>query len=301
MEINQASRTKKIPIPTNYFFEISNSFIHNILDPIVYVQRRIFISNSLTQPCDRFEYNTIPLLRLEEKETMKNLLSPLAFIVLLAIGISSCKSTKDAVVSTDRAFGIAAVDCIDIPAEDPIDSQVGRFECDGLSISYDYGRYSNPGPITPKEEFRRSFDTYHHIKFFEDRMIDPKVYKIFLDSVQVEEVREKSPKDKLMFDCDPCNTVAALTFMGEQYLYPVTFSQKQLDDKGVTLEERGAFTHKYFIDREGRQAAYITPTKNRFKKKNTLRLTVQESSLAPKEVLRILKSAYIAEPTLNLE
>lgn len=232
---------------------------------------------------------------------MKNIFLTMISMTIMVLGVVSCKSTKTSLADRAIPFGISAIPCKDVPSTDAIDSQVGHLECDGITISYDYGRYANPGPITPKEEFRRSFDTYHHIKFFEDRMIDPKVYKIFLDSVHVEDVRLKTDQDNLMFDCDPCNTVAQLTFMGDLYLYPVTFSEKQLDHKGATLEERGPFLHKYFKDNQGRQVVYISPTKNRFKKKNTLRMTVKESSLAEKEVIQILRSAYISEPTLNLD
>jgi len=103
---------------------------------------------------------------------MKNIFLTMISMTIMVLGVVSCKSTKTSLADRAIPFGISAIPCKDVPSTDAIDSQVGHLECDGITISYDYGRYANPGPITPKEEFRRSFDTYHHIKFFEDRMID---------------------------------------------------------------------------------------------------------------------------------
>jgi len=221
------------------------------------------------------------------------------FLFFFAIGFffNSCKTQKglDSSGFQNEFLGIKDMECVETINPNAIDSKVGTIDCGDISFNYDYGKYSNVGPITAKEEFRRSFDTYHHIKFFEFRMIDPKVYKIFLDSIQVIDVRRKKPDDKLFFDCDPCNTTAEITFMGETYYYPVTLSEDQLNMKGFTctFEEKGGMVYKYFQVENSLPGLFITPKKNRYKKKNTLSLIVTETTLSKEEVDQILKSVYL--------
>ena len=99
--------------------------------------------------------------------------------------IGGCKTNKSITENgfENDFFGIKMLSCVDIVNDNAIDSKLGTLECRDISFDYDFGPFSYPGPLTPEEEFTRSFDTYHHVKFFEDRLIDPKVYKIFLDSV----------------------------------------------------------------------------------------------------------------------
>lgn len=223
--------------------------------------------------------------------------STLPFIVLLALLFCACKTQKslDKNGFNNDFLGIDGIKCTDTKNPDAIDSQIGTIDCNDISFSYDYGKFSYSGPLTPKEEFLRTFDTYHHIKFFENRMIDPKVYKIFLDSVQAVDVRRKKDTDKLLFQCDPCNTIAELTFLGETYFYPLTLSEDQMDMKGYScsFEERGAYIYKYFqVDNE-LPGLYITPKKNRYKTKNTLSLMVTNSSLSTEKIYDILQSVYL--------
>lgn len=222
---------------------------------------------------------------------------PLAVLLILGLMIISCKTKKP--IPSDGFqnpyFGIKSLQCTDTKSPDAIDSQVGTLDCGTISFTYDFGRFSNPGPLTPKEEFRRTFDTYHHTKFFEDRMIDPKVYKIFLDSVDVIDVRRKSADDKLMFPCAPCNTTAEVTFKGDTYYYPLTLNEKQLDmeDFTCTFEERGSLVYKYFQKDNDYPGLYITPKQNRFKTKNTLSLRVSNTSLTTEEINNIFKQVYL--------
>ena len=162
----------------------------------------------------------------------KSALAFLTFTLMIVI-FGACKTNKSIAPKgfKNDFMGIEGFKCSDIPSPDAIDSRVGTIQCDEISFTYDYGNFSNPGPLTPKEEFTRAFDTYHHVKFFENRMIDPKVYRIFLDSVQVVDVSRKKASDSLMFSCDPCNATAQLTFMGETYYYPLTLSENQLNMK----------------------------------------------------------------------
>ena len=223
----------------------------------------------------------------------------LALLLILSLGLCciACKTQKNLTSNgfQNEFFGIKGLECIETKSPDAIDSQVGTIDCDNISFTYDYGLYGYQGPITPKEEFRRSFDTYHHIKFFEDRMIDPKVYKIFLDSVKVIDVRRKMPGVKHMFKCDPCNTTAEITFKGDTYFYPLTLSEKQLNMEGFTcsFKEENGFVYKYFQEENALPGVYIGPIKNRYKNKNTLSLMVSKTTLSKKEVDQILKNVYL--------
>jgi len=241
------------------------------------------------------------VIALKTKHMNSNLRTDFAFVFILLIGmiIGSCKTQKSMSAEgfQNEYFGIKGLKCTDTKSPDAIDSQVGTLDCETISFTYDFGPFSNPGPLTPEEEFRRTFDTYHHNKFFENRMIDPKVYKIFLDSVKVIDVDRKKEDDRLLIECKPCNAVAEITFLGETYFYPFTLSERQLNMEGFTcsFEERGEFVYKYFQEDDGLPGLYITPKKNRFKSKNTLSLITKETTLTIDEVQQLLRMAYIVE------
>lgn len=213
--------------------------------------------------------------------------------------IVGCKTKKNvaAVTYADGGFTLGERVCKDMAGQG-MDSRVGTLECSDVTFYYDYGRYSNSGPMTIEEDFRQSFDTYHHTKFFEDRMIDPKVNKLFLDSVQVIDVRAKADEG-LMFPCDPCNAVAEVTFKGDTYYYPFTLSAQQLSDRGFDAEIYviGQNTYKIYQEVEQNPGLYVTPTRNRFRKKDCLSLTVKETNLSAKEITTILKSVRLVSPT----
>lgn len=218
-------------------------------------------------------------------------------LLLIIISVFACKSKKalqDSSFENDF-FGIASIACEELVSPNTIDSKAGTLKCPQIELSYDYGLYGYSGPTTPEEEFRNAFDAYHHKKFFENRMIDPKVYKIFLDSVQVIIVRKKKAEDHLIIDCEPCNSTAEITFLGETYYYPVTLNEKQLDREGyeVRFEERGDFIYKFFKETKGNYGLFLSPKKNRFKKKNTLSVIVQSSSLDAVKTDQILASIYL--------
>ncbi len=229
-----------------------------------------------------------------------NLKSKLIFsLILIGLIFHSCKTQKSIAMDgfkNDFLF-IEGLECVETISPNAIDSRVGTIECATITFTYDYGLYSNPGPITPKEEFRRSFDTYHHIKFFENRMIDPKVYKIFLDSVEVVDVKRKKDTDKLIFDCEPCNATAEITFKGDTYFFPFTMSEKQLDQEGYrcTFEEKGDLIYKYYQEDRAFPGLYIAPKKNRFKKKKTLSLVVTKTTMFGKDVDKVLKGVRLIQ------
>lgn len=232
------------------------------------------------------------------KKMNKTILN-ICYIILFSSLFFACKSIKKDEVTgfENEYFGIKGISCIETVNPDAIDSYVGTLDCGCVTFNYDYGRYSNPGPLTRKEDFRNAFDTYHHIKFFKDRMIDPKVNKLFLDSVQVIDVRRKLKTDELMFDCETCNASAELTFKKDTYLFPFTLSEKQLDNKetGVSFSNKGILQYKYYTDSNSEPALYITPIQNRFKKKKCFALTVNKSECNRDQIDQIIRSVYMKE------
>ncbi|MGK0317190.1 MAG: hypothetical protein ACI86M_003431 [Saprospiraceae bacterium] len=221
-------------------------------------------------------------------------------LILLIPMISACKTVKKDIAKSFETehFGIKGINCEEKVSPDAVDSYVGTLDCGCVTFNYDYGKYSNPGPLTRKEEFRQSFDAYHHIKYFKNRMVDPKVNKLFLDSVRVIDVRRKLDTDLLLFECDPCNAAAVLEFKNDITVFPFTISEKQLDKEEleVSFQERGNLQYKYYTDSEGESAMYVTPIQNRFKKKNCLSLTVANSECASEKVNQIFQAVYMKEP-----
>lgn len=219
---------------------------------------------------------------------------------MIVCTIISCRSTKDDTPKgfENEHFGIKGINCIEKVNPDGIDSYIGTLDCGCVTFNYDYGKYSNPGPLTKKEEFRQSFDAFHHIKYFKYRMVDPKVNKLFLDSVRIIDVRRKLDSDLLLFECDPCNVVAVLEFKKDVSLYPFTISEKQLDKKEleVSFVEKGKLQYKYYKDGNDAHALYMTPIQNRYKKKNCLSLTVANTECNSEKVKQILKAVYMNEP-----
>ncbi len=217
--------------------------------------------------------------------------------------LSSCRTTKDDSSNgfENKYFGIKGADCVEKANPDAIDSYVGTLECGCVTFYYDYGKYSNPGPLTRKEEFRNSFDAYHHIKYFKNRMVDPKVFKLFLDSVYVIDVRPKLDADQLLFECDPCNAIAEIEFKNDVSFYPFTMSKKQLYKREleINFKDRGRLRYKYYSDSESEPAIYVTPIQNRFKKKNCLSLTIANSECDSEKVNQILQAVYMKEQEIK--
>ena len=105
----------------------------------------------------------------------------LLILLSIALAVSSCKSSKQMpeIFDTPLLSLPTNSDCKDSPGQG-IDSFVGTISCNDITISYDYGLYGNRGPSVPTEKIRPTFDTYHHIKFFDSLLIDKRVHPIFL-------------------------------------------------------------------------------------------------------------------------
>ena len=224
---------------------------------------------------------------------------PLMLVLIGILVFQSCKTKKELAsegFQNDFVL-IKGLQCKETVNPDAIDSRIGSIDCDGISFNYDYGKFSYPGPLTAIEDFRRTFDNYYHKKFFEYRMIDPKVYNIFLDSVEVLDVRKKEADDIGFFECKTCNGIAEFTFRGETYHYPFTAAENQIVKEGLTVDfvEKGNMKYKIYKEMDALPGLYASPIRNRFKTENTLSLTIKETTLSEMELMQILENVVLLE------
>ena len=119
------------------------------------------------------------------------------------------------------------------------DSQVGRIITTENKFSYDYGWYSNEGPVSLIDNFKQTFKAYHHQAFFMAVGMDPKTFPIFKDEADIIQVRLKQKEEKdLMFECENCNVVAEIDFKEKIWYFPY-----QEGDKLVNSSQTYDFTY----------------------------------------------------------
>lgn len=119
------------------------------------------------------------------------------------------------------------------------------------TIRVSHGK-DNDLPLSLEESFMNAFNAYHYNKFFDKVMMDPKVKKIFRDSVQLIEIFPL--KDKNDSGCSNCNVMAKLKFKKKVFDFPVQMSEKELhDDQCYKLLDQS--TEKYqkiiYVARDG--------------------------------------------------
>ena len=220
---------------------------------------------------------------------------------LLVLLLASCRTTADYQTASyqNAIFAIAGVQgCSEANSGDAVEAQIGIVTCDDFSLSYDYGKYGFRGPQTLEESFEASFAAYHYTKFFELTHIDPKVQKLFIDSVELVNVYEASAvTDSTLFDCSTCNVVAELLFKQKTYLYPTTMNENlvQAAKKQPVQQYTSAGQQiKLYTDATDKQGAVIKP-ENYQRKDDYLSVTVLETTKKPSEVEKILRSIHLVD------
>ena len=84
-------------------------------------------------------------------------------------------------------------------------------------------------PIPLEMVFTQEFYAVHYNKFFDRVLLDPKVKKLFRDSVTIREVVVlEGPSDSI--SCSNCNVVAKLEFKKSIFDFPAQMSDKALYD-----------------------------------------------------------------------
>ncbi len=119
----------------------------------------------------------------------------------------------------DTKFTLPA-DCLVFGPKDKV-RYSGSITCSRHNFFYSFGEPAYFAPLTLKEEFILAFKGNYHAKFFEKIHIDPKVYRLFIDSVAVLGVERKTVNsEKMLLNCSVCNMEAKLLFRGNVYYYP---------------------------------------------------------------------------------
>ncbi|NNF36015.1 MAG: hypothetical protein HKN68_18040 [Saprospiraceae bacterium] len=87
---------------------------------------------------------------------------------------------------------------------------------------------NNNLPLSLEESFMNAFNAYHYNKFFDKVMMDPKVKKIFRDSVQLVDIFPTEGKN--VTGCSNCNVLAKIKFKKKVFDFPVQMSETELND-----------------------------------------------------------------------
>ena len=82
-------------------------------------------------------------------------------------------------------------------------------------------------PIPLSESFMDAFRAYHYNKFFDEVMMDPKVKKIFRDSVTLVDINPITVSDST--SCKNCNVIAKIKFKKKVFDFPVQMNQSMVD------------------------------------------------------------------------
>lgn len=221
-------------------------------------------------------------------------------VVVLCICMGySCSTTSKYQKATyqNSIFSMAGVEgCTEANSGDAIDAQIGIVTCEDFTLSYDYGRYGYRGPKTLEESFEASFRAYHYTKFFELTHIDPKVQKLFIDSVQLLKVhKSEAIADSTMFDCGTCNVSAELIFKQRTYFFPTTMNEALVsggENQGVEVVLTPSQQTKLFVDGAGKQGAVIKLT-NHGRKDDYLSVSVIATGKKEADIQKILKSIQL--------
>jgi len=78
--------------------------------------------------------------------------------------------------------------------------------------------------------YLKSFRGYHYRKFFKELHVEPKLHKIFLDSIQLIQVDTiaDGKTQGMLLSCNNCNVYADLKFKGKIFKYPLIISKEKV-------------------------------------------------------------------------
>ena len=177
---------------------------------------------------------------------------------------------------------------------DGIDSQIGTIICDDISLSYDYGFYSNSEPESMTESFSKSFYAYYSSKFFDAIFFDNRMREIFKDSVQIMKVDNQIVDEKYIINCKDCNATAYLKFNDITFLYPfivndkVVMNQRKFDIDRIIISD---YYKKIYISKEGKSSGvFIAPLGKPIKNRKKNKLSVFTTHLPTSRLKKIFES-----------
>jgi hypothetical protein len=197
-------------------------------------------------------------------------------------------------------FSTNGIFTIDMPCKisqtQGLDSEMGTINCDSVIFKYDYGKYGNPGPLNDVEQFKLAFRGKYHSVFFEKIHIDSKLYRLYMDSVQVVDVTALKDHNKtLLFDCSVCNRVATLKFRKAIYRFPFFTDQNLSGSTHIFyLDTIGEYHRKIYLSQNGGVSGlYLSPLENA---KQGNKLSIQTTTNSSVEyLLKILQSVRLVQ------
>lgn len=154
---------------------------------------------------------------------------------------------------------------------------MGSIQCGTISLQYTKGIQAHSGPLTETEKFALAFKGKYHTVFFEKLHIDEKLYKMFIDSVDIVQVIPMSESSSKPFiPCTACNYMAELEFRKRSFSYPFFTTQdteNQEDDFSVKLD--GEFQRKFYVTHDGLGSGIYFKHTNKKKQEQNLSIEVQ--------------------------
>ncbi len=137
--------------------------------------------------------------------------------------------------------------------------QKGIIQFNGMEINYQHGTNIPRGLQDSREYVEQSFRAYHYRKFFDYIHIDPKVHKLFRDSVKVESIQWiETGQNK---ECSACNVELSLRFRQKSIPYAIFITPTllaELNRTQVVRKTTNDFEIKYFKNEET-SGAFILP------------------------------------------
>jgi len=151
--------------------------------------------------------------------------------------------------------------CTIVPGEG-MDSQIGSVVCGDQNFTYDYGMYSYQGPLTEEEKFANLFKGKYYADFFSIIHIDKKLFRLYIDSVQVIHAGAlKSKPSTMIARCTNCNKEALLRFRKRDYIFPYVAAEDEDNKQYVIYTDTiGDYRRKIYISHmEGQSGLFMEP------------------------------------------
>ena len=213
---------------------------------------------------------------------------------LIAVIVSSCNRKIQVQQEIENIpFNIKCEKYIHQPGIG-IDSEIGTVVCDDISLTYDYGLFSNSKPESMLESFSKSFYAYHYSNFFDAIFIEEKLREVFKDSVHIAKVVKSIVDERYIVNCDKCNATAYLIFNDTPFLYPFMANDKAVENHlifDISTVAEDNYYKKMYLSKDGHSSGvYIAPLGNPRKNRGDKKLSVTTTHLPSVQLKGILRS-----------
>lgn len=157
------------------------------------------------------------------------------FFLITCCVLAACASGKKGNKKACLSFESLSL-CFDGKKEilNGIDGELGKIVNPNYILNYEIAKAAYKGPEDDTDYFRKVFNNYHHMAFFESLKLDKKVYKIYRDSVLILKISDiATGSDKT---CKSCNKSALLRFKGKEIPFPYQVTDQLMESisKGST-------------------------------------------------------------------